>query len=114
MSTKKTAISTLAYISISPFKLRRVANVIRGLDINRAGYLLKALPHRGSEVFDKLLKSAVANAVNNHGMDQTKLVVSKVTVDEGPRTKRFQPRARGRIYQIIKRTSHALVEVSES
>lgn len=97
------------YIKISPYKLRRVADVIRGKHVLEAVTLLTHLPQRGASVIAKVLRSAVANAEHNHKKNSDDLVVSTILVNDGPRLKRFQPRARGRIYQITKRTSHIYV-----
>jgi large subunit ribosomal protein L22 len=93
----------------SPFKIRRVAKLIRGKNILEAKAILKALPHKSSRVLGKLLMSAIANAKNNNKLDEGSLYVKRVLVDEGPRHKRYQPRARGRMYQIVKKTSQLLV-----
>jgi large subunit ribosomal protein L22 len=94
------------YIRISPYKLRRVANVIRGKQVNIAESILKNIPQKGAKIIQKVLLSAKANAVNNAKMNAGDLYISEILVNEGPQMKRFQPRARGRIYKIIKRSSH--------
>jgi large subunit ribosomal protein L22 len=101
--------ATASYISMSPFKLRRVANVVRGLPVERALAVLQSLPHRGAKVIGDVIRSAAANAVNNSGAAGKRLKVAQLLINEGPRHKRFQPRARGRIYQILKRTCHVSV-----
>ncbi len=103
----------LKYVRISPSKLRRVADVIRGKNVGEAMALVRNMPHEGARILEKVLQSAVANATHNDKAELSALVVSTLLVNEGPRSSRFQPRARGRIYKIIKRTSHVNLAVSE-
>lgn len=98
---------------ISARKARLVADLFRGKDVAEALAILKNTNKKAVEIFLKLLNSAIANAVNNHGMNAEKLYVSKVLVNEGPTLKRYQPRSMGRAYSILKRTSHMTIEVSE-
>jgi len=101
-------------IRISPYKLRRVADIIRGKRVQVARSLLSALPHNGSVVLLKLVDGALANARNNHGAGgSSEFVVDKVLVNGGPVSKRFQPKGRGRIYQILKPTSHVYILLKE-
>ena len=74
---------------------------------------MKNTPKSGCEYVGKLLASAVANAVNNNNMDADKLVVSECYATQGPTLKRIQPRAQGRAYRILKRTSHITLVVKE-
>jgi len=101
------------YVRISPVKVKRVLDVIRGKSILEAEYTLKYLPMRAAEVTYKVLKSAVANAVNNNNMKKDSLFISTAFVNGGPVFKRFRARARGRINQIIKKTSHITICVDE-
>jgi large subunit ribosomal protein L22 len=96
------------FVRISPTKVRRVAKLVRGKDVDEALNLLKRLPHKGARLLYSVMKSAKANAENNNKI-LSGLVVSEILINEGPRIKRFQPRARGRMCQIIKRTSHIFV-----
>ncbi len=98
-------------IRISPYKLRRVANVVRGKETIYAESLLKQLPHKGAKLLLKIVQSAVANARNNSDVIDP-LYISELMVNEGSHFKRFQPKARGRIYKIIKRTSHVSLLLS--
>ncbi|NBV82591.1 50S ribosomal protein L22 [bacterium] len=101
-------------IRISPYKLRRVADVIRGKETSVALSLLTTLPHSGSHELKKLLSSAIANARHNLGANEsTRFVVDTLFVNAGPMGKRFQPKGRGRIYQILKRTSHIVLSIKE-
>lgn len=108
-----TAKSSIKIQRISARKARLVADLFRGKDIATAIDILKNTDKKAAPLFLKLLNSAIANAANNHGMNAERLFVSKVIVNEGPTLKRFQPRSQGRAYQILKRTSHMLIEVSE-
>ena len=101
--------STAKYIRISPLKLQRVANVVRGKSANTALFILKRLPHKGAKIIYEVLHSAVANAKHNHELENVALKLTTLQINEGPRLKRFQPKGRGRIYQILKRTSHVTV-----
>ncbi len=98
---------------VSARKARLVADLFRNKSVGDSLSILKNTPKKSSTIFLKLLNSAVANAVNNHGMNAEKLFVSKVIVNEGPTLKRFQPRSQGRAYSIFKRTSHMSIEVAE-
>ena len=101
------------YIRISPRKVKIVADLIRGKSLPQATAILMTTPKAASEPLMKLLKSAVANAENNFGMDPAKLVVSEVFATPGPILKRIMPRAQGRAYRINKRTSHVTIAVAE-
>ena len=101
------------HIRIAPRKMRLVVDLIRGKKVGEAIAILKHTPKAGSPVVEKVLKSAIANAENNFEMDADNLYISKIFVDEGPTLKRFHPRAQGRAYSIMKRTSHVTVYVSE-
>lgn len=101
------------YIRISPRKLRIVMNLIRGKQVGEAFAILKYTPKVGSEVIEKVLRSAVANAEHNFNMDVDKLVVSTCFVDAGPTMKRIHPRSRGQAFKILKRSSHVTVCVDE-
>ena len=103
----------LSYLRISPRKVQIVLDLIRGKDVGTAYAILMQTPKAASEPVLKLLKSAAANAENNHGMDPEKLYVSTCLVTPGPIIKRIMPRAQGRAYRINKRTSHITIKVSE-
>jgi large subunit ribosomal protein L22 len=101
------------YIRIAPRKVRLVVDLIRGKEVGEALAILRLTPRGASPVVEKVLKSAVANAQNNHNMDVNRLFVKEISVDPGPTLKRFHPRAQGRAYSIMKRTSHITVVVAE-
>ena len=105
--------ATLKYLRISPRKVKIVLDLIRGKDVAVATAILTQTPKAASEPVLKLLKSAAANAENNHGMDPEKLYVSSTFATPGPIIKRIMPRAQGRAYRINKRTSHVTITVSE-
>lgn len=101
------------YVRIAPRKVRVVMDLIRGKDVAEAFAILKFTPKAGSDVIEKVLKSAVANAENNFDMDVDSLYVSSAFVDQGPTLKRIHPRSRGQAFKILKRTSHITVAVDE-
>ncbi|WP_339020747.1 50S ribosomal protein L22 [Spiroplasma endosymbiont of Atherix ibis] len=103
----------LTMIRISPRKVRLVADSIRSKKISEAIAILQNQDKRSSEPVLKLLNSAVANAVNNNGMEADQLFIKTIFVNEGPTLKRFRPRAHGRAYEILKRTSHITIVVSD-
>ena len=103
----------LRYLRISPRKVQILCDLIRGKDAKTACAILMQTPKAASEPMLKLLKSAMANAENNHSMDADKLYVSTAVADPGPILKRVQPRAQGRAYRINKRTTHITIAVSE-
>ena len=101
------------YLRISPRKVKIVADLIRGKSLEQATAILLTTPKAASEPLLKLLKSAAANAENNHKMDPENLYVSEVFATPGPIIKRIMPRAQGRAYRINKRTSHVTLAVAE-
>jgi large subunit ribosomal protein L22 len=107
------AVAHLKYARISPRKVEIVLNLIRNKPANVAMSILKHTPKAASEYLEKLLKSAMANAENNHNMDVSKLYVSQCFVCPGPMLKRIMPRAQGRAFRILKRTSHVTIAVEE-
>ncbi|NES22344.1 MAG: 50S ribosomal protein L22 [Symploca sp. SIO3E6] len=100
------------YIRMSPFKVRRVLDQIRGRSYREALIILEFMPYRACEPVLKVLRSAVANAEENGGLNPASLVVTKAFADMGPSLKRYRPRAQGRAYQIRKPTCHITVAVS--
>ena len=105
--------ATAKYIRIAPRKLRIVMNLIRGKKVSEAFAILKFTPKVGSEVVEKVLRSAVANAEHNNDMNVDNLYVSSCYVDQGPTLKRIHPRSRGQAFKILKHSSHVTVCVSE-
>ncbi len=98
---------------ISPQKARLIANEIRGLAVERALTVLALSPKKAARLMEKVLKSAIANAEQNHGLDVDELMVSTVRVDEGQILKRWRPKGMGRIRKRYKRRSHLTVAVRE-
>ncbi len=105
--------ANLRYVRISPRKVKIVCDLIRGKSVPQATAILMTTPKAASEPLMKLLKSAAANAENNHNMDPEKLFVSEIFANPGPIIKRIMPRAQGRAYRINKRTSHVTLVVAE-
>jgi large subunit ribosomal protein L22 len=103
----------LKFARLSPRKARLVADQIRGLPVERAVELLNFSDKKAAGVIKKVLESAIANAEHNEGADIDELHVHSVVIDQGPTYKRFQPRARGRVNQLLKRTSHIILTVSD-
>ncbi|MBW7944326.1 50S ribosomal protein L22 [Patescibacteria group bacterium] len=101
--------ATQTYTRQSPRKVRLVANTIKDLSLEDAMTQLGMISKKSTEVVSKVLRQAVANAVNNHGFQVGDLVIDRVLVNEGPRYKRFNAVSRGRAHNIIKRTSHVTV-----
>lgn len=102
----------LKYTRVSPYKLRKVANEIRGKLVNSSLSFLKVFPNKSASILYDLLKSAKANAVSNSDVNADDLVITTLLVNQGPVMKRIQPRARGRAFRIIKPTSHVYIELS--
>jgi large subunit ribosomal protein L22 len=102
------------FVRVTPRKARRVVDLIRGMPADQAQATLAFAPQSASEPIGKLLASAIANAGQVGQGDASSLVVSRAWVDEGPTLKRFRPRAQGRGYRVLKRTSHITVIVSDN
>ncbi|MCQ2495563.1 MAG: 50S ribosomal protein L22 [Lachnospiraceae bacterium] len=103
----------LSYARVSVQKACFVLDAIRGKDVNSALGILAYNPRYASSVIEKLLKSAIANAENNNGMDVSKLYIEECYANCAPTMKRVQPRAQGRAYRILKRMSHITVVLNE-
>ena len=111
------AVAHLRFVRTAPRKLRRVADAIRGKSVREALVLLQFSDVYAAEPIGKLVRSAVANAGNNHDMNADELYITRITVDGGPGgrfTKRLDPRAQGRAAFKRKRLSHVTVIVSET
>jgi len=101
------------FIKISPRKTRLVVDAVRGLKTNKALDQLKFIPKIASGPVGKLIKSGMANAVNNYDLDEDNLFIKEIKVDEGPTIKTWQARAHGRATTIRKRTSHISLTLAE-
>ena len=108
--TKK-AIAHGKYIRGSASKVRRVLDQIRGRSYRDALIMLEFMPYRSTEPITKVLRSAVANAEHNLGMDPSSLIISSASADNGPVMKRYRPRAQGRAFSIKKQTCHITISV---
>ena len=113
MEELKTARAQAKFVRIAPRKVQIICDMIRGKEAAYAQALMENTPKAGCEYVIKVLKSAVANAENNHSMDVDKLYVSLAVANPGPIIKRMMPRAQGRGYRINKRTSHVTIAVAE-
>ena len=109
----KEAAAHVKYVRISSRKVLIVLDLIRGKKATQAMAILKNTNKIACEYLTKLLKSAMANAENNFHLDPERLYVSECFVTEGPTLKRIMPRAQGRAFQILKRTSHITIVVKE-
>ena len=107
------ATATLRFARISARKVKIVADLIRGKKVDEALAIVKFTPKASSELLEKLLNSAIANAENNHGMNRGNLVVSEIYANQGPTMKRIRPAAKGSASRIRKRTSHITIKLRE-
>ena len=105
--------ATLKYARISARKVKIVADLIRGKNVDEALAIVKFTPKASSDIIEKLLKSAIANAENNNGMSVENLYVEECYANKGPTMKRIRPRAQGRAYRIEKRMSHITIVLDE-
>ena len=105
--------ATLKYARISSRKVKIVADLIRGKNVDEALAIVKYVPKASSEIIEKLLKSAIANAENNHGMNRGNLNVAEIYANQGPTLKRIRPAAKGSAVRIRKRTSHITIVLKE-
>lgn len=106
-----TASAKLRYLRIAPRKVRLIVNLIRGKKVTDAQTILRFTHKRGADPVLKTLNSAVAAAKDNKQLDESGLYISKITVDEGPKLKRWIPRARGVASPIQKKVSHITIEL---
>lgn len=101
------------YVRIAPRKVQIVLDLLRNKPVDMAEAILKHTPKAACEPLQKLLKSAVANAEHNYNMDKDNLYVAECFVTPGPVLKRVRPRAQGRAFRILKRTSHITMVLKE-
>lgn len=106
-------IAKLRYLRIAPRKVRLVADLVRNKTVEEAQTILEFTIKRAAQPLLKLLKSAIANARHNFQLDEKNLYISKILVDEGPKYKRWMPRARGQASPIQKKTSHVTLVLDE-
>ena len=105
--------AVLKFVRISPQKVHKLVDAVKGKPAEAAVDMLKFMPQKGAAIVEKVLRSAVANAEQNHNLDIDTLVVKNITADQGPTLKRFRARARGRGTRILKRTAHITVVLSD-
>lgn len=105
--------STAKTVRYTPRKVRLVLDMVRGKSVEEALAILQFTPNQAAGAVAKVVKSAAANAVHNNKLDADKLYIKACFADEGVVMKRFMPRAKGNAAQILKRTSHITVVVSE-
>ncbi len=110
---EKRPYAKLSYARVPVQKACFVLDAIRGKDVETALGILTYNPRNASRVLKKLLESAIANAENNNGMNRSNLYVAECFANEAPTMKRIQPRAQGRAYRILKRTSHLTIILDE-
>ncbi len=113
MEDRQMAKAKLQYARISPRKVSVVLDLIRKQPVDKALGILQYTPKAASELLLKLVKSAAANAENNHNMDKDNLYVAQCYVTAGPTLKRIQPKDHGKAFRILKRTSHITVVLEE-
>ena len=101
------------YVKMSPSKLKPVCDLVRGKNLSEALTILKFTPGKGSQIVEKVVQSAAANAENNHDLNVENLYVAETFVGAGPTLKRFRPMDHGKAFRINKRTSHITVVVKE-
>jgi large subunit ribosomal protein L22 len=105
--------AVVKYVRISPRKVRKLVDAVKGKPVETALDTLKFMPTKAAGMVEKVVRSAVANADQNPDIDVDTLIVRNIIADQGPTLKRFKARARGRGTRILKRTSHITVVLSE-
>ena len=113
IQTVAEAKATLKYARISSRKVKIVADLVRGKNVDEALAIMKYTPKASSEVLEKLLNSAIANAENNHYMTRANLYIAEIYANQGPTLKRIRPAAKGSAVRIRKRTSHITIVLRE-
>lgn len=101
--------ATGKYIKISPYKVSRVLDQIRGKNFKEAQLILEFMPYKACKIIKKLLESAASNTAKNTEQQINTLIVKQAYVNKGPTLKRFQPRAQGRAFPIHKPTCHITI-----
>jgi len=109
MSSTQSVKSVAKYIRMSPHKIRRVLDQIRGRSYQEALMILEFLPYNAAGPIWQVVHSAAANANHNYGLEKKKLIIDEAFANEGPKLKRIRPRAQGRAYKILKPTCHITV-----
>ena len=109
MSNTQSIKAVAKYIRMSPHKIRRVLDQIRGRSYQEALMILEFLPYDAGGPIWQVIHSAAANAKHNYGLDKKTLVIDTIFANEGPKLKRIRPRAQGRAFKILKPTCHITV-----
>lgn len=107
-------IATGKYLRLSPIKVSRVLDQIRGKEYQEALLMLQFMPYKACISIQKILRSAACNAEHNHGINKAQLKIKQAFVNKGPTMKRFQPRAQGRAFPIHKPTCHITLTVIQA
>ena len=105
--------ATAKYVRMSPSKLKPLADLVRGKNVNEALTILKFTSGKSAELVEKVVQSAKANAENNFELDSDNLYVSEIFVNQGPTMKRWRAGSQGRAGKILKRSSHITVALKE-
>lgn len=105
--------ATTKYVRISPEKARQVSRLLQGKSVVEALAIVDLSPRKAARLFGKTLRSAIANAENNHDLGRETLVVKTATAGPGPTLRRYRPKARGMAGRIRKRTSHLKVVLTD-
>nr|YP_009695312.1 50S ribosomal protein L22 [Nitzschia alba]QEI59571.1 50S ribosomal protein L22 [Nitzschia alba] len=113
MMTQQYYKAIIKYVKMSPLKIRRVINQIRGCSYENALMIIRFLPYRATKPIWKLINSAVANAVYQKKLDKKKLFITQIFVNEGPKLKKLRFRAKGKTNKVLKPTSHITIALKE-
>ena len=114
MANSRSVKAVAKHIRMSPHKMRRVIDQIRGRSYQEALMILEFLPYHAGGPIWQVIHSAAANAKHNYKLDKKKLVIEEIFANEGPKLKRLRPRALGRAYKILKPTCHITVVMKEN
>jgi large subunit ribosomal protein L22 len=114
MSNVQSVKAVAKYIRMSPHKVRRVLDQIRGRSYQEALMILEFLPYDAGGPVWQIVHSVAANAKNNYDLDKKKLIIDEVYANEGPKLKRIRPRSQGRAFKILKPTCHITIVVKEA
>ncbi len=110
----KEVTAKVKWVRSAPRKIMRIVDLVRGKPATEALAFLKFMPHKAARILEKVIKSAVANAKNNHKLNEAGLMIRQAYVNKGIVMKRFQPRAKGRAFPIKKKTSHVTISLVSS
>lgn len=113
MTNERTAKAITRYVRMTPQKARLVADLVRGMPVQKAFVSLSGTGTRPGRLIAKTLKSAVANAENNYEMDRANLYIQQIQIDEGPRLKRFKAKNKGGSAPYVKKLSHISIELAQ-